>query len=154
MESITQKIILNIEDLCQRYKIKYTPINNTINSNVYVDLFLTLKPDEIKELRESYKIIDVDWLDRTQVEYQIFGDKYFEENDNKHKKQIVSDMLDYYLTHKDKPIYKKTDYLCNRKEKICICNVHAHDFRKIYDGINYKPEDTYVSWIKKSNEPF
>lgn len=70
------------------------------------------------------------------------------------KKQIVNDMMNYYLNHENKPIYKKTDYLCNLKESICICNTHAHDFIKIYDGINYKPDLNFISWIKKSNEPF
>ena len=63
-------------------------------------------------------------------------------------------MLDYYLSHPDKPIYKKTDYLCNKKEKICICNTNTHDFINIYDRINYKPDDNFVSWIKKTTEPF
>uniref|UniRef100_A0A6C0HYE0 Uncharacterized protein n=1 Tax=viral metagenome TaxID=1070528 RepID=A0A6C0HYE0_9ZZZZ len=31
-----------------------------------------------------------------------------------------------------------TDYLCNERERICICNTHAEDFRKIYEGINYR----------------
>lgn len=69
MESITQKIILNIEDLCQKYEIVNTSINKVINSNVYVDSYWTLKPDEIKNLRENYKIIDVDWFDRPLVNY-------------------------------------------------------------------------------------
>ena len=145
MESIT-RLLINIEELCKKYKSINTPIN------LYVDTFETLETDEIIKIRENYKIIDVDWLEPTLVNYQMFGDKYFEEN--KDKKKIVNDMLDYYLTHKDKPIYKKTDYLCNRKEKICMCNTHAHDFRKIYDGINYKPKHNFISWIKKSNEPF
>lgn len=53
-------------------------------------------------------------------------------------------MSKYYLNHEDKAIYKKTDYLCNEKEKICICNIHADDFRRIYDGINYKKDDKYI----------
>jgi hypothetical protein len=73
----------------------------------------------------------------------MFGDKYF--NSNLQKKQVVTEMLDYYLSHKNKPIYEKTDYLCNEREQICICNIHANDFRKIYDGINYKPDVNYVS---------
>jgi len=64
------------------------------------------------------------------------------------KKDIVNNMLDYYLNHKDRPIYKKTEYLCNEKEKICICNIHADDFRKIYDGINYESNKKYISWFK------
>lgn len=63
-------------------------------------------------------------------------------------------MLEYYLNDKDKSIYKKTDYLCNKKEKFCICNTHADDFRKIYDGINYSPNIKYVSWCKKENDNF
>ena len=57
-------------------------------------------------------------------------------------------MVEFYLNDKDKEIYKKTDYLCNEKEKLCICNTHADDFRKIYDGINYKQNIKYISWCK------
>jgi hypothetical protein len=152
MENITQQFIRDIEEICQKYKINNTQINKIVNKNIYIDKFWSIEPDEIKKLRENYKIIDVDWLDPVLVDYQMFGDKYF--NENKDKKQIVNAMMDYYLSHKDRPIYKKTDYLCNRKEKICICNVHAHDFRKIYDKNNYKPDDNYISWIKKTSEPF
>ena len=65
------------------------------------------------------------------------------------KEDIVNNMLEYYFYHEDKEIYKKTDYLCNKKEKVCICNTHAEDFRKIYDGVNYKPNEKYISWFKK-----
>lgn len=69
-------------------------------------------------------------------------------------KKVLNDMVEHFLTDKDKTIYKKkTNYLCNRKEQLCICNTHANDFRKIYDGINYKDE-TYVAWVKKPNEIF
>lgn len=61
-------------------------------------------------------------------------------------------MLKYYLQHEDKEIYKKTDYLCNETEKVCICNTHAEDFRRIYDGINYKPNDKYISWYKSNKK--
>jgi hypothetical protein len=63
-------------------------------------------------------------------------------------------MLEYYLNDKDESIYKKTEYLCNEKEQICICNNHAETFRKIYDGINYRPKLKYISWCKKDNEHF
>jgi hypothetical protein len=63
-------------------------------------------------------------------------------------------MLDFYLSHKNKPIYKKTDYLCNEKEKICICNTHAEDLRKIYDEQNYRPGDKYISWIRLKKDRF
>lgn len=148
MENITQQIIINIEELCKKYKINNTQMNN----NVYMDSYSTIKPDEINEIRKNYKIIDVEWLNRDNVDYKIFVDEYF--NFNQNKIQIVGNMMNYYLSHKDKQIYKKTDYLCNRKEKICICNKHANAFRKIFDGTNYAPEDNFISWIKKSNEPF
>jgi hypothetical protein len=80
----------------------------------------------------------------------MIGDEYF--TNNPQKKQVVDEMVEYFSTHKDKKIYKeKTNYLCDRKEKICICNTHANDFRKIYDGINYR-DVKYSAWIIKSNE--
>ena len=65
------------------------------------------------------------------------------------KKDIVNNMLEYYLNHKDIEIYKKTEYLCNVKEKVCICNTHADDLRKVYDGVNYKSNEKYISWFIK-----
>ena len=77
----------------------------------------------------------------------MFGDDFFVKNPEKEK--VVNEMIDFYSNHKDKPIYKKTDYLCNLDEKICICNTQADEFRRLYDGINYEPNNTYVSWITK-----
>ena len=96
----------------------------------YHNEFLSLEDDNIKDIRLRFKVIDVDWLDLDKVNYEMFADEYFEKNKN--SKLIVNDMVKYHLEDKDKAIYKKTDYLCNRKEKICVCNVHAEDFRKIY----------------------
>lgn len=45
-----------------------------------------------------------------------------------------------------------TDYICNKKEKICICNIHAEDFRKIYERNNYRKDIKYISWCKKEND--
>jgi hypothetical protein len=108
------------------------------------DNFWSLKYENEKEIRKNYKIMDVDYLNPILVKSKMFGDDYFK---NVSKVEIIQNMLDYYLNHKDKIIYKKTDYLCNEKEKICICNTHADDFRKIYDGINYKKNDKYISWF-------
>ena len=58
-------------------------------------------------------------------------------------------MTDFFINDKDKAIYEKTDYLCNEKERLCICNTNAENFRKIYDGINYKENKKYISWCKK-----
>ena len=118
----------------------------------YKDFFTSLSDEQINKINQNYKVITVDWLDKVLVDSEMFGDGYF--NKNLEKKKVVDDMLDFYLGHKDKPIYKKTDYLCNEKEKICICNTHAEDFRKIYDRNNYKPGEKYISWIRKSNEHF
>ena len=120
---------------------------------IYEDYgFYTLKQEDIDDLRTRYKIINVNWFDKIQVKSSIFADEYF--NSQPEKIKVIDDMIEHFETHKDKSIYKKkTNYLCNKKEKICVCNIHANDFRKIYDGINYS-EEQYVAWIKKPNEPF
>lgn len=121
------------------------------NKNIPKDILLSWSSSLQKEeqfevqLKERYKIIEVDWLDVTSVEYKIFTDTYFK--NAVEKEAMVKKMLDYYLNHKDKKIYKKTDYLCNEKEHVCICNVNAGLFRKIYDKNNYVPEDKYISYF-------
>ena len=123
------------------------------NSEKYHNSFYTsLHHDGIQDIRKKYKVLDVDWLDSTLVNYVMFNDEYFEKSLK--KKEVINNMLDYYLNDKDKDIYKKTDYLCNEREKICICNTHAEDLRKIYEGINYKPNQKYISWYKKYNDKF
>jgi hypothetical protein len=122
------------------------------NSITYYNIcYKSLDEETIKYIRNKYYVIDVDWLDRTLVNSKMFNNEYFEFSS---KKESVNKMLDYYLNDKDKIIYKKTDYLCNEREKICICNTHANDFRKIYNGINYKPNKKYISWCKKDIERF
>ena len=125
----------------------------TNNSEKYIEYkFTLLDNDEIKNIRTYYKVVDVDWLDASKVNYKIFGDDYFKKSPQ--QKYVINNMVDFYLNDKDKEIYKKTDYLCNEKEKICICNIHADDFRKIYDGINYKQNTKYISWCKKYKDNF
>lgn len=119
--------------------------NNThIQETTDKDFFTGIDEEKISYVRNNYKIIDVDYLDPILVHSKMFGDDFFI---LPQKKDIVSDMLKYYINHRDKRIYKKTDYLCNEKEKVCICNTHAEDFRKIYDGVNYKPNEKYISWF-------
>ena len=121
------------------------------NKKMYTDKYTKLKNTDITSIREEYKVIDVEWLDMNKVEYEMFGDKYFD----KKKEEIIHSMLVYYLNRKDRTIYtKKTDYLCNEREKLCICNTHADDFRKIYDGINYKEEDKYISWFREKKQKY
>jgi hypothetical protein len=95
----------------------------------------------------SYKIINVNYLSKCIIDHELFRNIH-ELNNN--QINIVNEMSKYYLNHEDKAIYKKTDYLCNEKEKICICNIHADDFRRIYNGINYKKDDKYISLFKES----
>ena len=130
-------------------------MGNLIQNQVveeYNNIYTSLDNKTINRIREEYKVIDVDWLDPILVNSKIFADDYFTKLPK--KKEIINNMLDYYLNHDDKAIYKKTDYLCNKKEKICICNIHAQDFRKIYEKINYEEEKNYISWYKKTKEPF
>jgi hypothetical protein len=117
--------------------------------------YTSLDDNEIKNIRSNYKVIYVDWLDTILINDKIFDDDYFIKSPQ--KKCVINNMMEFYLNHKDendKEIYKKTDYLCNEKEKVCICNTHADDFRKIYDGVNYKRNTTYISWCKKYNDKF
>jgi hypothetical protein len=112
-----------------------------INSN---DYFTSLDDEKIADLKNNYTIIEVDYLDPILVHSKMMNKQFSRE---KEKKSILAEMLKYYLQHNDKEIYKKTDYLCNETEKVCICNTHAEDFRRIYDGIHYKPNDKYISWF-------
>ena len=41
----------------------------------------------------------------------MVGDDYFTKCPK--KEEAIYNMLNYYLNHKDKNIYKKTEYLCN-----------------------------------------
>jgi len=113
-------------------------MGNNIECSKSTDFFTTIDDENIVDLRKNYKIINVDYLDLNLVHAKMYD----------RKKDIVNNMLVYYLNHKDSEIFKKTDYLCNEKEKVCICNTHAEDFRKIYDGVYYKPNKKYISWFK------
>ena len=97
------------------------------------------------EIRKKYKIIEVDYLDPELVKSKMSVDEDFK--NDKNKTEIVNKMMDYYLGHRDVKIYKKTDFLCNKKEKVCVCNTHAADFRRIYDGAKYRKDDVYISWF-------
>jgi|688.fasta_scaffold72830_3 hypothetical protein len=122
----------------------------------YTASYKMLKNHEISKIREQYDVIDVSWLSIDNVHYQMGGDKYFDKSNSdnsKTKEEIINSMLVYYLTCQDRAIYKKTDYLCNEREKFCICNTHADDFRKIYNG-NYKEGDKFISWFREKKHRF
>lgn len=114
----------------------------------YKDFFMGINEEKILYLRNNYKIIDVDYLDPILVHSKMVSDNFFI---LPQKIDTLNNMLEYYLNHNDRKIYKKTDYLCNEKDKVCICNTHAEDFRKIYDGVNYTPNEKYISWFIKKD---
>lgn len=123
----------------------------------YTDSYTALKNHQISKIREQYDVIDVDWLSFANVQYQMGGDKYFDKSNSdnsKTKEEIINSMLVYYLNSQDRAIYKNTDYLCNEREKFCICNTHADDFRKIYNGTNYKEGDKFISWFREKKHRF
>ena len=122
------------------------------NKQFYNDSFTSLDNKQIEHIRSNYKIIDVPYLNPIIVRSAIFADDYFTKSPI--KTDIINNMLDYYLKHPDKHIYQKTDYLCKKKERVCICNIHAKDFRRIYDNIHFKEDDKYISWFKLYNDPF
>lgn len=110
--------------------------------------FNDINDEEIKELRNFNKVIDVDWFSEEKINYQILGDEYFEKYPN--KKIVLNNMIKHFSSDKDSMIYKKkTDYLCDIDERICICNKHADDFRKIYNGENYV-KTRYIAKVKKN----
>lgn len=123
------------------------------NKKLFKDNYHKLSNDIEENIRKTYKIIEVDWLNEVLVNSKIFDDnKYYKKFPK--KQEIVFNMLNYYIYNKNREIYKKTDYLCNEREKVCICNTHAEDFRKIYDGINYKKGDKYISLFQNNNVDF
>lgn len=130
--------------------------SDTAGKNSFVKYYnyhyTSLNKTEIARLRTQYKIVEVEWLDMVTINSKIFGDPYFA--NSPHKQKVIHDIVHSYLHDKDTNIYKQTDYLCNEKEKMCICNTHADDFRKIYEGINYKPNTPYIGWCKKPGDNF
>jgi len=122
-------------------------MGNNIQCSKSNDFFTVVDEEIIVDLKNNYTILYVDYLDADLVHAKMYDRNAFV---LPRKKEIVNNMLEYYLNNKESEIYNKTEYLCNEKEKICICNSHADDFRKIYDGVNYKPNKKYISWFKLS----
>ena len=113
--------------------------------------YTTIDEVQIKNIKQNYTVLDVNSLDMNEVNSKMMNDTYFKTSPK--KKEVVNNILDYHLNSKDVYIYKITDYLCNKKEKICICN-HAEDLKKIYGGTKHGGNEKYVSWCKKDDEYF
>jgi len=118
--------------------------------NEYFENYTSLTIDEIQKIKQNYKIININYFNTDVIKFKIITDEYFEKNPNKTK--MVNNMINFYIKSKNIEKYKKTNYLCNENEKICICNIYADNFKRIYDGSNYDKNTKYVSWIKKNEE--
>jgi hypothetical protein len=140
VDRITNKLVNKITPT------QHDKLTHKIADNPYEDSYWVLDNNKINEIRDTYKIINVVWLDSRLVNSQILDDKYF--NTSQKKTNIVNNMAHYYLTHKDKMVYQRTDYLCNEQEKLCICTIHAEELRQCYDKITNTQRQKYVSWIK------
>lgn len=111
----------------------------------YKDTYLTVSNDQITQIREKYVIIDIDSLEDDTVT-SATRHSYF---DNQQKTEAVCDMLYYYLNHKNRYIYKKTDYLCNKKEEFCLCNTYAEALQVVFsDNATPLNGNKTISWFK------
>ena len=61
------------------------------NKDNYKDFFTSLSDSKIEQIRESYKVIDIPYLDPIKVKYTMFADKYFENNPG--KEEIINNMF-------------------------------------------------------------
>jgi chromosomal replication initiation ATPase DnaA len=49
----------------------------------FTSYYTSIHDDEIQNIRNNYKVIDVDWLDNTQINSKIMNDEYFEKSPKK-----------------------------------------------------------------------
>ena len=96
---------------------------------------------ELEEIK-NYKIIKVDKLDKFEINQIILNDDYF--NQYPAKSRVINNILNYCLTHEEKEKIVKTDYICNKRIKVCICNKEAENFQ------NALNQTKYITWCKKS----
>jgi hypothetical protein len=101
-----------------------------------------LSDSELTLLNKEYKIIEVPSFDYYQISSKLFGNEYFDTTFN--QKKVVDSMLQ----HQDVDLFKRTDFICNEKEKICICNNGAEDLRKL---LSDHKSQKFIKWfhIKK-----
>lgn len=135
-------------------------IPNKISENTH-EYYLSVNSNssDVKDIREKYKVIDVDYfvpessIKKKEPEIIIVDSKVFSTS-KPSKTNMAFDMVDFCFKDEPERYYQKIDYVCNEKESICICNTHADDFRKMYDGKNYKSGRVNIIWVKKRNERF
>lgn len=116
----------------------------------YDENYYEYSESNVNDLKLNYKIINVPYFCPMIIKHEIFNHMDYKIDLTREKS--IENMINFWSTHKDKHIFEKTDYLCNRTEKLCICNTQADDLRKIYDGENYKPNLTFVSFISEKKK--
>ena len=117
---------------------------NNPNKIIYEHTFMNMDDLDIEEIKK-YKIIETKKLDKFIINKIMITDNYFDIYPTKSK--IINNMLNYCLEHEDKEVFKKTDYICNKRIKVCICNTQAEEFRKL--SKDYVKDKQYISWCKK-----
>jgi hypothetical protein len=114
---------------------------NNICVPLTMDYLKSLGDSDLLKIKE-YKIIEIPSFDHYQVNSKIFGNEYLETSLN--QKKVVDSMLFYYMRHKDVDLYKRTDYICNEQEKICLCNTRAEELRRLFGATGPK----CISWFQ------
>ena len=100
-------------------------MGNSPQPKIIETRFEVLKKSDLDEIRKTYKIVEVPYLDPIVVDTSTKNDIYFVIFSK--KKELLNNMVHYYLTHNDSAIYKKTNYFCNEIARVCICNTSEDD---------------------------
>lgn len=106
------------------------------------DVYTPLSSQDITTIRTEFNILEVPFLTLDTINNELIANTKF----NNNEKDTIKIMANYYFTHKNKRVYKTTDYLCDLQTKICICNKNAEILRKLCNSTNYKIGETYISW--------
>jgi len=129
----------------------YMTMGNPFSVASHTDRYSTLSHTEVNELRCNYDIFYIDWLDRSQIITAMQTNHSILSN-TAQKQRVLQNMMDYYVNRTDTRVYDMTDYICDETSRMCICNTHADDFKKIYDKSQneFRTSKTYVSWFHPS----
>ena len=117
---------------------------NKPNITKYEHTYWSMNNEEIEEIKK-YKIIETIVLDKFIINKIMLLDNYFEIYPTKSK--VINNMLNYCLEHEEKEKFEKTDYICNKRIKVCIFNKKAKYFREMFEN---DTKEKYVCWRKKS----
>jgi hypothetical protein len=108
------------------------------NITKYKHTFWSMDNEDIEEI-QKYKIIETIELDKYIINQIMLTDNYFDIHPTKSK--VINNMLNYCLEHEEKEKFEKTDYICNKRIKVCI------NLKKILEN---NTEEKSISWVKKS----